>query len=97
MLDFEDAKAKFVSRYRMGPTKHNFPGRWVGTNCNICGFMDTDVHIFKCPGYQDIINENLSYEMFWDEDTFNNLALLKDLARMAKCIILRIERVQQLL
>ena len=40
--------------------------------------------------------ENLSYELFWDEETFKNLALLKDLARMAKSLISRIETVQKL-
>ena len=96
LLDFEDAKAIFVSRYRMWPTKSNFPGRWNGTECNICGNEDSDQHIFKCPGYTDVIDKNYSYEMFWDEETFTNLALLKDLARMAKNIIHRIETVQKL-
>ena len=96
LLDFEDAKVIFMSRYRMWPTKSNFPGRWDGTNCNICGYEDSDQHIFKCPGYKDVIDKNLSYEMLWDEESFRNLALLKDLARMAKNIIYRIETVQKL-
>ena len=97
LLDYEDAKAIFVSRYRMWPTKCNFPGRWNGTDCNICGYEDSDQHIFKCPGYKDVINENFSYDSFWDKETLRNLALLKDLARMAKNIICRIESVQKLI
>ena len=48
-LDFRDARAVFMTRYRMLPTKSNFPGRWQGQHCNICGFLDLDEHIFTCP------------------------------------------------
>ena len=53
-LDFVDARAIFMSRYRMWPTKSNFPGRWSGTCCNVCGFEDTDEHVFSCAGYIDL-------------------------------------------
>ena len=32
-------------------TKSNFSGRWMGIQCNVCALEDTDIHIFKCPGY----------------------------------------------
>ena len=59
-LDFADARAVFMTRYRMLPTKSNFPGRWKRTTCNICGFEDTDAHIFNCPGYADLNTAGIS-------------------------------------
>ena len=53
-LNFSEARAIFMSSYRMWPTKENFPGRWSGVSCNICGMKDTDKHVFTCPGYSDI-------------------------------------------
>ena len=50
-LDFCEARAVFMARYRMLPVKKNFPNRWDGVKCNVCGFDDTDRHTFSCPGY----------------------------------------------
>ena len=63
-LPFDDAKIIFMIRTRMLLTKDNFPGRWAGVNCNVCGRLDTDPHLFSCPGYSDLINDNMSYDMF---------------------------------
>ena len=79
-LNFFEARAIFMSRYRMWPTKENFPGRWNGVACNICGCNDTDRHIFMCPGYSDIIKEKFQYDVFWDVNVLNDVSRLKDIA-----------------
>ena len=35
-LDFHHARAVFMIRFRMMPTKCNFPSRWNGLLCNVC-------------------------------------------------------------
>ena len=32
---------------------------------------DTDIHIFKCPGY--IITDEIDYEMFWKEKIMEDM------------------------
>ena len=54
-LSFLEAKAIFFAKYRMWSTKKNFPGRWINLQCNICGRDDTDEHIFRCPGFGDLV------------------------------------------
>ena len=83
-LDLIEARAVFMIRYRMLPTKSNFPGRWPGSSCNICNFNDTDEHIFHCPGYQDIIDDDICYSMFWDDETLNDM----DKMKKAACVLL---------
>ena len=55
-------------RCRMLLTKDNFPGRWEGTLCNVCDCPDTDEHLFRCPGFIDILDEEISYELFFADD-----------------------------
>ena len=93
-LDFVEARAIFMVRYRMLPTKANFPGRWSGSMCNICGFLDTDEHIFHCPGYQDLLSEDMNYSMFWDEEILNDTVRLKRAACSIVGIIERLSEVQ---
>ena len=95
-LDFQEARAIFMSRYRMWPTKENYPGRWSGQNCNICGMKDTDEHIFSCPGYVDLVDQKLEYKMFWDKSFLNDVGKLKAVAGSVLKIIERIEAVQSL-
>ena len=95
-LDFVEARAVFMMRYRMLPTKANFPGRWRGTMCNICGFQDTDEHIFHCPGYQDLLTEDICYSMFWDDETLNDTVKLKKAACSIIGIIERLNEVQEM-
>ena len=95
-LDFEEARAVFMIRYRMMPTKANFPGRWSGSVCNVCGFEDTDAHVFHCPGYQDIISEEMSYNMFWDPDILNDIGKLQVAAKILLGLIERMEEIQKL-
>ena len=77
-LDFQEARAVFMIRYlpyllqdRMLRTKSNFSGRWMGIQCNVCALEDTDIHIFKCPGY--IITDEIDYEMFWKEKIIEDM------------------------
>ena len=95
-LDFVEARAVFMMRYRMLPTKANFPGRWRGTMCNICGFQDTDEHIFHCPGYQDLLTEDICYSMFWDDETLNDTVKLKKAACSIIGIIIGLNDVQEM-
>ena len=95
-LDFEEARAVFMIRYRMMPSKANFPGRWSGSECNICGFEDTDAHVFHCPGYQDIICDKVTYNMFWDPLILNDIGKLQVAARNLLGIIERMEEVQKM-
>ncbi len=95
-LNFEDAKIIFMSRYRMWPTKANFSERWSGTQCNICGYEDTDKHIFSCPGYIDIISQGqIQYDMFWNEKVLEDMELLKQMAKVVKLLISRMEMIQK--
>ena len=95
-LNFFEARAIFMSRYRMWPTKENFPGRWNGVACNICGCNDTDRHIFMCPGYSDIIKEKFQYDVFWDVNVLNDVSRLKDIAGVVLTLIERMENIQNL-
>ena len=93
-LNFRQARAIFMSRYRMWPTKTNFPGRWRGTECNCCGHKDTDEHILVCPGYSDIVDGSFALEVFWDEVVLNDMERLKYIADTVVRLIERMEQVQ---
>ena len=96
-LEFGEARAVFMTRYRMLPTKANFPGRWEGQLCNVCGFMDVDEHIFNCPGYKDLIaDNNISLEMFWDPETLDDINKLSQIASVMKLVIERMEYIQDM-
>jgi hypothetical protein len=62
-LPFEAARSVFVVRSRMLLTKDNYPGRWRGESCYVCGKLDTDQHLFTCPGFEDIVG-GVSYDVF---------------------------------
>ena len=95
-LNFVEARAIFMSRYRMWPTKENFPGRWLGETCNICHCRDTDEHIFSCPGYVDLIKEKFEYSVFWEDDFLNDTTKMKAVAVIVVKIIERLEVIQDL-
>ena len=95
-LDFEEARAVFMIRYRMLPTKNNYPGRWHGSRCNICGLEDTDAHVFSCPAYCDFISEDIWYEMFWDDRILNDMVKLQKAATLLLGIIERMENIQNM-
>ena len=46
----------------MFPTKSNFKGRW-GTECNFCNEIESDVHLFSCAGYSDLLHD-VRFDMF---------------------------------
>ena len=95
-LNFLEARAIFMARYRMWPTKENYPGRWKGDKCNICDRRDTDEHIFSCPGYVDLINGKFEYEVFWKQEFLNDPVKLKSVAEIVIKVIERLEAVQSL-
>ena len=96
-LEFQHARAVFMIRYRMLPTKCNFPNRWDGLLCNVCGLDDTDEHLFSCPGYQDLIVTDVRYEMFWDEVTLEDAVKMGTAATVLVRIIERLEEVQDMI
>ena len=49
-------------RCRMFPTKNNFKDRW-GTECTYCQQVESDLHLFACPGYVDLLGRT-KYEWF---------------------------------
>ena len=61
-LPFEEARIIFMLRSRMFPIKENFEGRW-GNECEFCCEAESDIHLFSCTGYRDLLND-VSYEMF---------------------------------
>ncbi len=64
-LPFDEAKMIFLVRTRMLLTKDNYPGRWgEGRLCNVCERLDSDQHLFRCPGYSDLIRDDMSHDMF---------------------------------
>ena len=96
-LEFGEARAVFMTRYRMLPTKANFPGRWSGKLCNACGFMDVDEHIFHCPGYKDIVaGKEVSLEMFWDPEILDDMSKLSEIGGVMKLVIERMEYIQSM-
>ena len=81
----------------MLPSKTNFPGRWEGENCYVGGFVDTDDHVFNCPGYQDILVGNeLSLEMFWNVDFVNDMEKLLVAAKTMILIFEKMEHIQEM-
>ena len=94
-LDFVHSKVIFMSRFRMWPTKRNFPGRWSGILCNICGGEDTDEHIFSCPGYFDIlVDKNIHYKMLFDDKVLDDMLQLRHIAEVLTQVVQRIEEIQ---
>ena len=93
-LPFHLARTVFMVRCRMLPTKDNFPGRWKGTCCNVCGMDDTDEHLFACPGFADILDDSVSLEMFFDD---NDLELLESAAEKMVKVIERLKVIQELI
>ena len=95
-LDFREARAIFLARYRMLPVKMNFPGRWKGEECNICGFKDTDTHIFTCPGYVDLNPDGICLQVFWDVKYLSDMIVLSHAAKTLIKLIDRMEKIQNL-
>ena len=68
-LSFKEAQIVFKLRARMFPTKCNFAKRWSMSNlCSFCLDVETDEHLFGCPGYQDVHRNEWSHEIFMTLD-----------------------------
>ena len=80
----------------MLPVKKNFPKRWNGIKCNVCGFDDTDSHTFSCPGYIDLNPDGLCIDVFWDEHFLKDMTLLSHAASVVIKMIDRMEQIQKL-
>ena len=62
-LPFEEARVVFMLRVRMFPTRDNFKGRWGTNECTYCGCIESDVHLFSCAGYNDLLGCT-NFDMF---------------------------------
>ena len=88
-LPFEEARAVFMLRVRMFPTKDNFKGRW-GSECAYCGCLESDIHLFSCAGYHDLLS-GVNY------DSFMTLACtVEELLAGAKKLLKVMERLELL-
>ena len=86
-LPFDEARTVFMLRCRMFPTKDNFKGRW-GTECTYCRDLETDMHLFACPGYSDLLGTT-TFETFMRLDVE-----IEALSAAAKCLIKVRERLE---
>ena len=87
-LPFNEARAIFMLRTRMFPTKDNFKGRW-GSECMYCGNVESDVHLFSCAGYNDLLG-NVNMDLFLSLD-----ATLDELFEGAQKLLKVIERLER--
>ena len=87
-LPFEEARVVFMLRVRMFPTKGNFKGRWGSDECAYCGCQETDIHLFTCPGYSDLLDD-VDFAMFTTLNASN-----EKLSAGAKKLIQVLERLK---
>ena len=86
-LPFNEARAVFMLRSRMFPTKNNFKGRW-GSECAYCGNVESDIHLFSCAGYNDLLGDVKMDIFFSLEATMDELLGAQKLVK----VIERLER-----
>ena len=86
-LPFEEARVIFMLRSRMLPTKENFRGRW-GNECKFCSSTESDMHLFSCGGYMDLL-EGIKFDLFMTLD-----GTLEDLSVGAKQLLKVKERLE---
>ena len=89
-LPFQKARVILMLRSRMFPTKSNFKERWINNRCEFCNMMESDVHLFNCPGYTDLNNSNFTYNMFFNLDDVT----MPQLDEGAAILIKMLERLQ---
>ena len=87
-LPFEEARVVFMLRVRMFPTKSNFKGRWGTDECSYCGCLESDVHLFSCVGYNDLLG-CVNYDSFM---TLN--ASIDELSAGAKQLLKVVDRLE---
>ena len=85
-LPFEEARVVFMLRVRMFPTRDNFKGRWGTNECTYCGCIESDVHLFSCAGYNDLLGCT-KFDMFM---TLN--ASIDELSAGAKQLLKVVDR-----
>ena len=63
--------------------------------CNVCGFGDSDAHLFTCPGFNDLNPDGITLDIFWNDEVLNNIDKLLPAAKCLQSIISRLEEVQK--
>ena len=86
-LPFKEARAVFMLRARMLPTKDNFRGRW-GYECNFCSCPESDMHLFSCAGYSDLL-DGINFDLFITLESS-----IEELSLGAKQLLKVIERLE---
>ena len=54
------------------------------------------VHLFWCPGYQDLITDDIWYNMFWDDNILKDISKMKKAASILMSVIERLELIQKM-
>ena len=62
--------------------------------CNVCGFEDTDAHVFTCPGYTDLNPSGITLDLFWNIESIEDMEILSPAAKILNEIIIRMEDIQ---
>ena len=65
VLPFQKARIIFMFRAKMFLVKANYPGRWNSGDCYFCKKLDSDIHLFSCYGYSDIVKSEWKPELFY--------------------------------
>ena len=63
-LNFEEARGIFMARYRMWPTKVNYPGRWNGVSCNVCGLDQSLPSPRSINNREPLLKEAQNYQVY---------------------------------
>ena len=87
-LPFNEARTIFMLRTKMFPNKDNFKGS-CGSECVYYGNMESDVHLFSCAGYNDLLG-NVNMDLFLSLD-----ATLDELFEGAQKLLKVIERLER--
>jgi len=98
MADFSDL---VMSSYIHGTVQNvtnqvELPRKMEWVTMHACGLEDLDEHIFSCPGYCDIVDHEIHYDMLWNNEVLKDMKLLKKIACNMKMIIERIEDIQRI-
>ena len=62
--------------------------------CNVCKCLDTVEHLFRCPGFSDLIDDSVSLETFYSDD--QDLETMEAAAVMMGKINDRLKTLQEL-
>ena len=65
LIEQKIRKSLLILTQRLG-RRRQLRGRW-GSECVYCGNLESDIHLFSCAGYSDLIGD-LKMELFFTQD-----------------------------